>query len=713
MLILENDVLKAAFEEKSGAVRSLFVKENNCCLIDNELNDVFILEYQQNVYSSEFNNFNAELLENCLKLHWSVSGAEIFASVTLTGNTLNFKCHVENHGESPICSIEYPLVDGIANFGDGVHTVVHSFATGFEVDDPLNHFENDGEGFRYMPYPESFSGSSMQFFGYGENGSSGLYFAAYDNSLKHKWLNFYKYGKKLRASQIAGYEDVGPYKGIDALWDFTVMYVKESGWEEYADIYKQWARQQPWALSAAKRPVDWLRNETGAVTFGINACYDRTKWIKRYRKDIGFSMFHILGPDWPKVDQNFYNSVPGGMADWFPTRFSKENLECIKAQGDKFAPFEFDFLVAVDKADSEEIATALQVWPEKPKSVDKYTFTMLCPTQPYTRKLHKERDLQVMRESGCDAFYYDISANNILKTCMSDLHEHPVGGGAALTLGYKQIYTDIKQAAQEEAGKTIPIGTEMMNETLIGELDYYQARANAQPCSTLETWPFRKLVRVNKARIIPLFAYVYGFAAPLRLDGWGKLTKETGNLIYHTIAKTYLWGGLFEINSEYSELELINGETNPSKEHYFHFDPEGFEYDPDIAKFIGKCAAMRLGQYGKPMIYGEMIRSIPVECRKIERNWFHYNHGQSNVEYHDKGVVELDTVLVQGYLYEDDLTVYIINTSLCNENVTITLPKSMQSGQITIVCDDSATTVESEGVLDLFLAPLEIVIVKQ
>jgi hypothetical protein len=74
---------------------------------------------------------------------------------------------------------------------------------------------------------------------------------------------------------------------------------------------------------------------------------------------------------------------------------------------------------------------------------------------------------------------------------------------------------------------------------------------------------------------------VYSAYAPLRCDGWGKLTAETGDIIYYTIAKTYLWGGLFEINLEYSEMERINGTSNPGEEHFYHFEPKGFAYDPN------------------------------------------------------------------------------------------------------------------------------------
>lgn len=714
MAILDNDIFTVTFDELTGAVRSIYAKPIARILLENSSALPFVLERTQNDFTSEFDSFTYEIgkSDDSLNFTWVTGAYKVNSQIRLDYEGLHFSCTVENFGETPICAVEYPLLAGIGEFGEGEHNVVHSFATGIEIDNPLHNFKVENDGFRYMPYPESFSGASMQFFGYGMREAAGLYFAAYDNKGYQKWLNFYKHAGKLCASQIAGYEDIGAQKGVNAAWDFTVKFLPVTRWDIIADEYKSWALEQIWASEARNRNDTWLTDEMGAATFGINAMFDRTLWIKQYREDIKHPIFHILGPDWTNELQTFGRGVPGGYPDWVPTRFSMENIKCIKEQGDKFAPFEFDFLVATDKSESEQIKEALQVWPEKPKSVDKYTFTMLCPTEEYTRNLHVKRDFQVIKESDCDALYYDISANNILKTCMSEKHNHSVGGGSELTDAYKCIYNETREAVEKHAGKAVPIGTEMINETLIGGLNYYQARANAQPGSALETWPFRPLIRNNKARLLPLFKYVYGALSPLRLDGWGKLTKETGDLIYHTIAKTYLWGGLFEINSEYSEMERISGKSNLSEEHYSHFKPEGFAYDKNIADFIGKCASLRLGRQGEAMRKGEMIYAKEPLCRKIHRTYYQYNHGIHTGEQNDRGIIALDAILAQGYEYNGKQSLYIINTSLFEEETTISLPSQMENKELTIFRNDTATTMKSEGMLSLSLAPLEILTIR-
>ena len=85
----------------------------------------------------------------------------------------------------------------------------------------------------------------------------------------------------------------------------------------------------------------------------MNAGSDRSPWLRAFHEQIGTPMFHILGPDWTNAPQTFYKGVPGGFDDWFPTRFSQENISCMKEFGDRYAPFEFDYLYNFDGADGE------------------------------------------------------------------------------------------------------------------------------------------------------------------------------------------------------------------------------------------------------------------------------------------------------------------------------------------------------------------------
>ena len=66
--------------------------------------------------------------------------------------------------------------------------------------------------------------------------------------------------------------------------------------------------------------------------------------------------------------------------------------------------------------------------------------------------------------------------------------------------------------------------------------------------------------------MIPLFYYVYHEMGVVRMDGWGKLVLETGDYFFHIVARVYLWGGLYEINHEYSPIEELDGLKNLPEE---------------------------------------------------------------------------------------------------------------------------------------------------
>ena len=137
--------------------------------------------------------------------------------------------------------------------------------------------------------------------------------------------------------------------------------------------------------------------------------------------------------------------------------------------------------------------------------------------------------------------YYDISANNLIKICAAEDHGH-------IPAAARKLPTDtapcmrIQGCFEKEAGQYIPLGTEMMNEVYLSQLDFYQARAWGQPCSTLETYPFREQMRSGLAQMIPLFDYVYHEMGVVRMDGWGKLVDEIGDLFYYNVAKVYFVG---------------------------------------------------------------------------------------------------------------------------------------------------------------------------
>jgi hypothetical protein len=214
----------------------------------------------------------------------------------------------------------------------------------------------------------------------------------------------------------------------------------------------------------------------------------------------------------------------------------------------------------------------------------------------------------------------------------------------------------------------------MINEVFLPQLDFYQARAWAQPCSTLETYPFRAQMRSGLARMIPLFDFVYHPYGVVRMDGWGKLVKETGELFFYNAARVYLWGGLYEINHEYSPMEELDGAENSGEEHFFHFDPQHCAYDEGRAAYLKAFAALRTGLANRYLAYGDM-RTVPkMVLPEVQMDWYHYNHGQKDTSYKARGVITVPAVVASAYEAPDGgYALFLCNTDKTSHSISFAL----------------------------------------
>ncbi len=215
--------------------------------------------------------------------------------------------------------------------------------------------------------------------------------------------------------------------------------------------------------------------------------------------------------------------------------------------------------------------------PETKYSFDAYNFHFCCPATEtgYLPALSAWRDEKLVRDHDIDALYYDISANNVLMACRHPGHGHPVGGGDWMVDACRAMYQGTKEATSEAKGAPVPLGTEMVNEVFLPEIDFYQARAEGGLLASFEGEVFREWVARGEAEKIPLFAYVYHEYGPVRLDGWGKPSRESGPLFYWVAARVALWGGLFELNYEFSPLEALGGVAEDPADHYAFFSTDG------------------------------------------------------------------------------------------------------------------------------------------
>ena len=680
---LRNDQISVALNARDGSILQITDAARGQSYLADPLEHVpfRLFKTTDTVAVQGFKDFRYTLEEDRVQLTWDLEDASLQAEVTLLTDGVSFSAKLEpNSCDTPAYAVEYPLIQGISGGRDTF--LAHAYATGILLEDPTSILPTEG-ALRFVPYPESFSGASMQLMTFYRQDQGGLYLASHDGAGHQKWLNAYTeidQKDRLTLSHMFGLEDLRPGKGAAMNYPFVIRLTAGQGWEEAAAMYREFALKQHWCAQgplteqAPEERAAWLQEEVGYATFGINAGHDRSHWLKRYRQDIGTPGLQVLGPDWTNKPQTFGRGIPGGLADWLPTRFSEETLEAIRTNGDRFAPFEFDFLVATHQTQQDELKHNLQRFPSPTFSHDHYNHPMLCPGQSFTKDFHRTRDLQVREEAEVDAMYYDISANNLIKLCMREDHEHTPGGGKELDDGYREIFEDTGQALSEAAGEKIPLGTEMMNETMLGVLDYYQARSWGQPASALEMWPFIPELRTGQVRPIPMFTMVYHEYGAVRMDGWGKLVDEIGELYYDTVAKTYLWGALYEINHEYSPMEMLDGQENTEEEHYAAFEPRGYEYSPERAAYIREFALARIGVAKQYWGYGRMLPAPSIEVPTEMRSWFHYNHGVKTPTYEKEGEHPVPAVRTSAYESPDGkIGVFFANSSEQEQAVSLPL----------------------------------------
>ncbi len=216
-------------------------------------------------------------LELSARLHIDAASGDVHCKTTLA-----------NPRELPVAAVAYPYLAGIGRLGDmpDDDELVHPYATGFLVRNPLDHLPpvasetEGGEPISLGLYPEGFSGSTMQFMAYSAAGRGGFYIAAEDPLGREKWLNFYRHIEgDLRASIWHGPTSHATRGEIAVQYPVVLAALDGGAWYDAAERYKAWAMTQPWASQGPLWDRDdrsrWLLEEVGLCTFGINARHSR------------------------------------------------------------------------------------------------------------------------------------------------------------------------------------------------------------------------------------------------------------------------------------------------------------------------------------------------------------------------------------------------------------------------------------------------------
>lgn len=666
-----NESISAGFDEQTGQIVSIRNTTRDLDLVASaDPAPAFRIRRLDGSWraAAASDSFVADRAADGLRLTWTGDdGLVVRASVRVDGNALAFGVAVSGLPDAE--AVEYPLVANVGRLsGAGSDKLLHSHGAGVLFDDPLDLFDED-EGpdercMRYSPYPDGFHGSTLQMLAYYGQGAGGFVVHTSDADRATKWFSVRKSDGALT---IATIHQVQVYADGLVPYETVVTPMVKGTWPEAADIYRRWARANEWAQPRAARS-DWLRNEVGLATFGVNASHDRSAWFDYFHQLAGTPVFHILGANWPRYGQDYHNNHPRGRSDWFPARFSAENLDMIAKNGDYWAPFEFDLQADLGGDEHAEVENGRMVQYTNSLRPLAIVRPHMCAGTEYFRELHRWRDTTLVEEYGVDALYYDISVSNLLLHCDATTHDHEPGGGLDVAARFHQMYRATLASASAAKGQHVPMGTEVINEAVLDLFDYYQARAQSTPLGPFELDYFRDWIVAGKAEHVPLLKYVYGPAAPLAIDGWSNLAVETGELTYWVAAKVLVNGGLLELNYEFSGLEDLDGHVDDPSEHYWDYPQRGFKVDAERAEFFGRIARARVGKANAWLADGEMLPGPVIEAPTVELDYFRYNTFRDG-GYEERGAMSVPAVV--GSAWELNGKVLWLLANVTAEPVTV------------------------------------------
>jgi len=350
---------------------------------------------------------------------------------------------------------------------------------------------------------------------------------------------------------------------------------------------------------------------------------------------------------------------------YFPARFDPANLTALRANGDWFAPFHFDFYyLGPPPEDRRRILDAHGLLsPGRRQKNTKQGFVgktniWMHPGTEYWQRLHSLRSARLVRDCGAQALYYDISACN--RPPYSDRTDlgYPPGAGRHLVECYRRLFDRSRNASREAAsGRYVPQGTEVMVENLLDVLDFGQWRVSGGVQGDMEGERFLPWVKARRAWRVPLFTYVYHEYGGLRIDGWLKLAPEFGELFFHTAANVCLEGGIPELNYEFSPLERFPGMDGPTPQ--VHYDrsitlhPDACRVDSAKVEFLRGITAARTGFAKKYLAYGRMTppAKLLTPVPSVDMPWSHYNDIGGRKE---KGTFSVPAVVHHAWAYRDE-----------------------------------------------------------
>ncbi|HSJ70936.1 MAG TPA: DUF6259 domain-containing protein, partial [Acidimicrobiia bacterium] len=506
------------------------------------------------------------------------------------------------------------------------------------------------------PYPDGYIGASMQFMAYFTRGVGGFYLATHDPHATAKRIRF---SPEEAAFDHEAY-DIRAGASLELDYPVVLATLDAGDWYSAADRYRGWALiNAPWcrdhvgnATDLARDGSRWLFEEVGVSVWCAPARLDWSQWYRHYADVAGTPVHIVPAWDWPE-------SLPPsrGESDVFPATFHSENVEAWK--GHRVTPYLNDLFVSPSAPDFIEkwepnVLFPYVVFPwmpfsepttgwvdgehpgPDPATTTNYDF-FLCPVTGAHQELHAWRDTVLAEEYGLDGVFYDISSGNTWpwSRCLRTEHGHPPGRGREIVQAYETLNRRSKESAWAATGRYLVQGTEVIQEPVIGSVDFYVSRACAGPMGWLETERFGLETEPGGGReLIPLFQAVYHDVGPVHEDGWITLAEREGDFFYFVAARIALvWGGILSLQYCTEPPEAFAGQDLEKPAETILWDGARVRWDdfpeaaPGKEAFVNELAVART-TFGRPFLsYGRMLRPPAIETTPIKLDFHQRFYG--------------------------------------------------------------------------------------
>jgi hypothetical protein len=586
--------------------------------------------------------FDADVTDDEVVLRWTTTepGISVEAKLLFSsgGDLEMWPRVVVDEGVEPPVEITYPVLPGVKQLSEqGTDDVlVFPAHSGWLIRRPLAQMFPVSS-----PYPDGYSGCSVQFMAYVEQNAGGFYIATHD---PHSTWKQFTFGSETSVRHENW--DLRAGTSMDLDYPVVIAPLKRGDWFEASERYRAWVVDNaPWCPGAVKRDAEggrWLRDEVGMSIWCTPSSLDWSRWYRFYAEELGPQPLHIVpGWEWPASRPHTV-----GKEGWFPANFHPANVQAW--DGHYLTPYLNDWYI------SPAAENFIEEW--EPELVMPYRFFVfpvfsspasgqlqrdypttdprvttdnpfyLCPSSDKQKDLHAWRDMRLVRDHGMHGSFYDISSGNPLmfSRCLRRDHDHPPGRGRHLIENLEDVNRASKDLVREETGKYLVQGTETIIENIIGSVDFYVSRAVAGPMGFLETQTQGPEEQPGQGReLIPLFQSVYHDIGPVHEDGWIRLIEEEGDLFYWIAARLYVqWGGLMSVHFPITPAERPPGYDGTSEAIGWGGQHQTFEdlkrLDRGKSAFLKELGRARTGFANRYLGHGRMLRAAPFDTGTID-----------------------------------------------------------------------------------------------